>query len=288
MIKKLKRILKEIYYNQKEILIIEKINRNINRSAVLSALRNLDETNPSSWEFSGFSQNGEDGIIDFLSSKIKKPNYYFTEIGASDGLENNCSFLAIVRKNQGLMIDGNRNSTDICKHYICKNNIGCDVLNLFVCKTNISHIVQKMIYKNADVFSIDIDGIDYYILKEILKQIRPKIIIVEYNSAYGPNKSITVKYKENFNLITAHKTQLYYGVSISAWKKLMNLNDYHFVTVDKNGVNAIFIDKKEFDNSFYSNLNGFDFRENFYQMNKFRVDWKTQYEMIKNMEFYNV
>ena len=51
--------------------------------------RSIDLTNPISWEFSGFSQNGEDGIIDVLRSQLKAKNRYFIEIGAADGIDNN-------------------------------------------------------------------------------------------------------------------------------------------------------------------------------------------------------
>jgi len=34
------------------------------RGGAPSSLRNIDPFNPGSWEFCGFSQNGEDGIID--------------------------------------------------------------------------------------------------------------------------------------------------------------------------------------------------------------------------------
>lgn len=65
------------------------------RGAATSALRNLDMSNLSSWEFSGFSQNGEDGIIDVLTRNIVEPNRYFIEIGASDGVENNTASVLI-------------------------------------------------------------------------------------------------------------------------------------------------------------------------------------------------
>ncbi len=68
--------------------------------------RNLCAKTPTSWEFCGFSQNGEDGIIDYLCQKIINPNRYFVEIGAADGLENNTAWLAIARKFSGLMIEG--------------------------------------------------------------------------------------------------------------------------------------------------------------------------------------
>ena len=50
------------------------------RAAAGIALRRVDPTRPSSWEFAGFSQNGEDGIIDYLCDRLVKPDRYFIEI----------------------------------------------------------------------------------------------------------------------------------------------------------------------------------------------------------------
>ena len=41
------------------------------------------------YEFSKFSQNGEDGIIEFFVKKLKNNNKFFVELGCSNGLQNN-------------------------------------------------------------------------------------------------------------------------------------------------------------------------------------------------------
>ena len=58
------------------------------KGARMSA-RRIDLRAPATWEFSAFSQNGEDGILDVLRSKLIDANRSFIEIGASDGIENN-------------------------------------------------------------------------------------------------------------------------------------------------------------------------------------------------------
>ena len=79
----------------------QRINMALSRGAATSALRSIDLSDPDTWEFSGFSQSGEDGIIDVLCRNIKNPNRYFVEIGASDGLENNTTWLALARRWNG-------------------------------------------------------------------------------------------------------------------------------------------------------------------------------------------
>jgi len=256
------------------------------RGAATSSLRSIDPFNPGSWEFSGFSQNGEDGIIDFLSGRINHPNRYFIEIGSSDGIENNTAWLAIAKKYSGIMIEADTKISAISKEIMTEYNLGVECINIFVNKDNANQLAEITIHKDPDVLSLDIDGNDYYIAKALMEAgFRPKIFVVEYNSSYGPFHSLTIVYKDNFNFLEAHKTQLYYGVSVTGWKRFFERFDYKFITVDNNGVNAFFVNRKEFDCKFLDAIKGMDFKENFYQRKKFKVAWNSQFNMIKEMDF---
>lgn len=248
--------------------------------------RNLCAKTPTSWEFCGFSQNGEDGIIDYLCQKIINPNRYFVEIGAADGLENNTAWLAIARKFSGLMIEGSPQLAARAARAIPNYNLGVKVLNCFVDKNNIQMVLKECLYQNPDLFSLDIDGVDYYILQAMLTAgFRPKIIVVEYNSAFGPDKALTVPYQEQFDYTHADPSGLYYGVSVTAWRKYLEKAGYRFVSVDSNGVNAFFIDPNCFSAEFITHLTPKFFAENFYQRQKFQGDWTKQFAQIANKPF---
>lgn len=274
--------LHRIIFNYYKVLVQLSKYKNISESAALS-------NNPNKWEFSVFSQNGEDGIIDNLLNNLKNSNKYFVEIGASNAIENNTTFLAIVKKYHGLMIDGDKNSIYLAKKIINRFCIAVDCIEMFVDKNSIPSLKEEMVYLNPDVFSLDIDGNDYYLVKNIIESgIRPKIFIVEYNSAYGPDSTNTIEYNSSFNMFKAHPSYLYYGVSISGWRKYFESIGYHFVTVDSNGINAFFIDKNEFDKNFYENIIGTSFVENFYQKYKFKSDWVGQFDIISNQKFHQI
>lgn len=261
----------------------------LGRGSATARLRTIDPANPLSWEFSAFSQNGEDGIIDYLTRKINNPNYYFIEIGASDGIENNTAWLAIARKYMGLMIEGDPNSIQRCKQIIPSFNLGVECIQLFVDKNNIKLLCDLALYKDPDLFSLDIDGNDYYIAQSVLDAgFSPKILAVEYNSVFGPTNALTIKYRKDFNYLAVHESNLYYGVSIAGWKMFFQRYGYQFVTVDRNGINAFFIKPEHFDSGFCQNIQGLAFRENFYQLKKFKVTWEKQFEMIKNMPFVEI
>ena len=76
---------------------------------------------------------------------------------------------------------------------------------------NINKLIKDLkVPKNIGILSLDIDGIDFWILKEI-KDLNPSIIICEFNPLFGKHKSITVPYKKNFIRKKEHSSNLYFG-----------------------------------------------------------------------------
>lgn len=275
-----KRIIKRIQLS----LALQRITLGLSRAGTVSGLRVLDETRPESWEFSGLSQNGEDGIIDYLLGKLNRTNRYFVEIGAADGLENNTAWLAVAKKYSGLMIEGNAVLAAKQRQTIPAFNLGVKCLECFVTKDNIDRVIENMLYRDPDVFSIDIDGNDYHIVKSFLeKGIKPKIIVVEYNSVWGPERAVTIPYQAIFDYQAAHDSGLYYGVSVQAWRKLLESRGYRFITVDTNGVNAFFVDVDCVDATWLHAVRPVEFRENFYQHQKFHRTWEAQVQCIQHL-----
>jgi hypothetical protein len=270
----------------KQLRSLQRINIALTKAAATAPLRLIDPTNPASWEFSGFSQHGEDGIIDYLARRLKTSNRYFVEIGAANGLENNSSWLALARMYAGLMIDGDPEESAWCRYLVVPMNCGVEVKHLFLTRESAREVEALSLHKNPDMFSLDIDGNDYFIAEALLQSaMRPKIWVVEYNSAFGPERSLSIPYREDFRLKQEYKLSLYCGCSITAWKKLMARHNYEFVTVDSNGVNAFFIDPGEFDLDFVRGLRGIRFKENFSHAREYKTNWSGQFELIKDFEF---
>lgn len=264
-----------------------RINLALGRGALVAPLRVIDLTNPATWEFSAFSQNGEDGIIDVLSRKIKSPNNYFIEIGSYDGIDCNTAYLAIARKYCGLMIEGSKYHAAVCRRMMPYINMGCECVNMFVTKKSVVNLLEIAQTKFPDIMSIDIDGNDYYIAKTILEAgFSPKIVVVEYNSVYGPTNKLTTPYKADFNYLQESDTRLYFGVAIATWKQLFRSYGYQFITVESRGVNAFFAHPDYFPESFLSKVKGESFQENFNHQRKWKVNWQKQFEKIKHLDFY--
>ncbi|MDB5266113.1 MAG: hypothetical protein JWM39_826 [Parcubacteria group bacterium] len=259
------------------------------RAAATAPLRKIDSTNLQSWEFSGFCQNREDGVIDYLTANIKDKNRYFVEIGSADGLENNSAWLAFGKKYSGVMIDGSKLKSEESKEFLQAYNHGVKHMNAFVDRDTLPELLKGIRVHDPDFFSLDIDGNDFYIMNGLLNlEFKPKVICVEYNSAYGPDAAKTIVYDPTFNYKYATPTKLYYGVSIQGWKTLFKKHGYQFAGIESNGVNAFFIDPTQFEPGFSNSFTGSDFIENFVQLYRHPGGWKAQFAIIKDMPFYDL
>lgn len=263
------------------------VNIALSRGLASASLRQVDLTNPDSWEFSGFSQNGEDGIIDVLLKHLRLRNRYFIEIGASDGLENNTTWLAMVKRYGGQWIEGGMHNSKWCDYIFGSLNYGVQSVCEFITLENIHSIKDRSPFSDPDLFSLDIDGNDLYIAEAILRSgMRPKIFVVEYNAVYGPENEMSIPYDPNFFAKSRAPDNLYYGCSVASMKRLFAGFGYHFVTVESNGVNAFFVDPEVFEPEFLHNVRGAEYRENFSNRREYNLAWNEQLKLIASRQFY--
>lgn len=106
-----------------------------------------------------------------------------------------------------------------------------EVKREFLTIKNINQIFTKYDLLNIDVLSIDIDGNDYWIWKELKEQ--AKIVIIEFNPNIQGSKAI--KYNPNHKF---DRTD-YYGASWEAFKRLGKKKGY--TLVDCNSLNMFFV-----------------------------------------------
>ena len=237
-------------YNNKFINSIVKFFLNMLFPEVLNIskpikLKKNNNFNISKFGIKIFSQNEEDGIILYIFKHIGIRTKSFIEIGTENGTECNTTNLIKNFNWSGVQIEGDKNQHNEAKIKL-KNILGKKIrnlklLNFFITKKNINKIIKKYSNKNIDLLSIDIDGNDYWIWKAI-NCIKPRLVVIEYNSFFGPKIAATVQYKTKF--IWDHRNKKsYYGASLKALEKLGKKKGYNLIGVDTNGVNAFFIRK---------------------------------------------
>ncbi len=209
------------------------------KKIILQKSLNLDNLNK--YEYKITSQNNEDGIIEYLENQIISSDKFFFEIGF-DFYEFN-SFNLIKKKWSGVLIDGDQIKCDklnccIQKYY--KNN-NIQIFNDFINYENINKKVERSINKkNFDFFSLDTDGMDYWILENLY--FKPKIICVEFNPWLGKYDQLVIPRSLNFN----YQSDMYYGASLKAYKSLLNNKGYKLICIESSGNNAFFINQDEF------------------------------------------
>jgi hypothetical protein len=203
----------------------------------LDKIKRLDQV-----DYKVFSQNGEDGIIQYLIKSLKLKNIKFVEIGTEDYIESNTRYIFETMRCDGLIIDPLSNLEKKIKANLknfWKNNL--KIHNNFVNSQNIIKILKRNEFQNdIDLFSIDIDGIDYWIIKKLRPEIS-KIFVAEYNAYFGPELEITVPNIKNFNRNSYHYSNLCWGVSLKSLIKIMVEKNYTFVGTNNFRNNAFFI-----------------------------------------------
>jgi hypothetical protein len=259
------------------------------RGAAARQARCIDLRHPGTWEFSGFSQNGEDGLIEVLRTQLKSSNRCFVEVGAANGVQNNSTWLAMTQGYHGVMVEGNPEFSAKAKRLLSTDAIGVRFVSRFVTRENAAELGALCGGVDPDLFSLDIDGNDYHVAGALLgASFRPRIVVVEYNSVFGPERSVTVPYRPDFDASDAHPSRLYYGVSLSAWRRLFEGAGYRFVTVDRNGVNAVFVDPAHFDQAFLHGVMPLQWAENAYQVMASGRRGEAQFELISSLALQSV
>lgn len=239
----------------KEILInkisglINKLNTTSNEEVLLAVgamLSNqqliLDSKNINDYEFKIFSQFWEDGIIQFLIKNVRIENKLFIEFGVENYLESNTRFLMMNNNWVGFVMDGSEKAIESLKKQSWYWKYNLTGKAIFIDKENINNLLAKTNFSNIGLLSIDIDGNDYHIFKEIdLSKINPSIIVLEYNSVFGKERAIAVPYKKDFDRTKAHYSNLFFGASLAALNYLANKKGYSLVGSNITGTNAFFV-----------------------------------------------
>jgi hypothetical protein len=201
-----------------------------------SAIRDLSDV-----EFRVFSQWGEDGIIEWLTSHVAVPNTRFVEFGVGNFYEANCRFLMLHRNWKGLVMDSSTEYMNSLRNDAIYWKYDLTAIPAFVSTENIDELITDNGFAGPlGILSIDIDGNDYWIWRAITA-VDPAIVICEYNPLLGDTRAVSVPYDPAFTRFAGHFSGLYFGCSIAALWHLADRRGYTFVGTNSNGINAFFV-----------------------------------------------
>lgn len=208
-------------------------------SKILEQIRETDPLRLEPYGFKVYSQQEEDGIIEEIFRRLGIQTGTFVEIGVENGLE--CNTLYLLHKGwKGLWIEANENFVNFIKtkfDYVI-NNGRLKVLREYVKIDNINRLISSVIKgEEFEFLSIDIDGMDIYLLEYLTK--RPFVICIEYNSKFPPTLSKKLPYNPNF----WWQGTDYFGSSLKAIVDVADKKDYALVGTNITGTNAFFVRK---------------------------------------------
>lgn len=235
-------------------------------------------------EFKVYSKHGGDGILTYIFSKIGVTNRTFVEMGIEDGRECNTANLSRNFSWNGLMIDANeiwiKSAQNFYKEYEIK------VISAFVNAENINRLIaDNGIKGNIDLLSIDIDGNDYWVW-EAINVINPRVVVLEYNSAFG-HRSITQRYQAEHKFNPKEEHPLFFGASLTALTKLSKKKGYLLVCCDTHGHDAFFVRHDVVKGKFMELSPEEAFYPNPFTLKKFG-SLEDQFEQIRHLDFEEV
>ena len=245
MIKKL--IIKLLWFvgRHTRIHLINKSLLELNYKSLIDSQKYKDPKNLINFGYKVYSQSDEDGIINEIFKRIGIKNKSFIEFGLQDGKECNTTFLLKSRWS-GSWVDMSTNVDQLnldFKDFINKN------LKFYkhkITKSNVNELIEKCVSENLeiDLLSIDIGINTYHVLNEI--NLRPRVIVTEYNAKLRDEVEWIANYSENKNWSGDDN----FGASLKSYEIMMEKKGYFLVGCNITGVNAFFVRKDLINSNF--------------------------------------
>lgn len=192
-------------------------------------------------EFRVHSQFGDDGIIQWLVSRLPGLENTFVEFGVEDYTEANTRFLLVNDNWSGLVMDGDPGNIAALRRRPWFWRHDLDAKAIFLTAQNVDSAIADWVGdRELGLLHIDVDGNDYW-LWEAVDCVRPGIVIAEYNAVFGAELAITIPYQADFQRLRAHPSGQYFGASLAALAHLGTLKGYGLIGTNSAGNNAYFV-----------------------------------------------
>ena len=189
--------------------------------------------------FRVYSQCDEDGLLLYIFSLIGFTNKICVDMAFGSPYGANTTNLICNWGFHGLLVEGENSPTTFFELHKDTTIFPPKLLHAWITAENVNDLCLKNeIAGEIDLFSLDMDGGDYWIWKS-LDIISPRVIIVEYNDILGHEKALTVPYRPDFDRFKVHED--FCGASLAAYVKLARQKGYRLVGVNRYGFNAFFV-----------------------------------------------
>lgn len=137
-----------------------------------------------------YSQNGEDGIIAYIFSRLNIVKGSFIDVGAWDGIHLSNTFPLFTKGWEGIYIEADRDKFQRLNNNFKRFNHKVKLVNQIVGFTEnngLDSIIENSNFKNKnfDFMSLYVDGLEYNVFKAINIYL-PKVICINVNPGHSP------------------------------------------------------------------------------------------------------
>jgi hypothetical protein len=119
--------------------------------------------------------------------------------------------------------------------------------NVWITAENVNDLLTRSgCAGEVDLFSLDMDGNDYWIWNAI-EAINPRLLVLETHNGIPSDKSLTIEYKADFDSSWTKigAEQEYRGVSLLAMQRLCKRRRYRMIGAHRHGFNVFFLREDE-------------------------------------------
>jgi hypothetical protein len=204
------------------------------RKSALNYFRRLDHKRHRAklaWNSEGCSRSHEEKILKRLIAELLPVNHHHSavDIGAGDGVRWSNTYALFSEGWRGVGVEGDsRKVIKLARAYRHYPEV-------FACRARVTpQTIGPLLHayeieKDFSVLSLDIDGNDYWVLRAILSEFRPRLVVTEINEKIPPPIRFIVKYNPDFEL-----RHHFFGYSIASLGDLCAEFDYGIVGLEYN------------------------------------------------------
>jgi len=178
-----------------------------------------------------FSRFDEDRILAKYIAELLPPNHGHTavDIGAGAGVRWSNTCALFIRGWKGVGVEAGAGKFRKLKRTY-RHFAGVSACNERATPDRVASLLKSYgIETDFEVLSLDIDGNDYWVLKAILAEFRPRLIVTEINEKIPPPLRFIAKYDPDFQL-----RHHFYGFSIMSLADLCHQHDYAILELEYN------------------------------------------------------
>lgn len=179
----------------------------------------------------GFSYSSEERIISKYIDELLPQDHSRTvvDIGAGNGVRWSNTYSLFQKGWQGVGIEADSEKfSRLVRAY--KNLPQANACHSTADPDNIVPLLKSLgVESGFSVLSLDIDGNDYWVLKAVLSEFRPALIVTEINEKIPPPLRFLCRYTPN-----SHLRHHFYGYSISVLEDLCEENNYGLLELEYN------------------------------------------------------